>query len=123
MRNMIDRHPLLPHRTLRPSMRKFPSERGRRRSAARLSVVVVVVRVLVFDNGSVALLGAVDGVERGLAGGLEVFEGLLEEGGGVLVRAAAFHVGGDVAPEAGGVRVFEFFFGGEEVLVLVGGWR
>ena len=107
-------------------MRKLASEleRERRRSAARLSVVVVVVvRILIFGNGSVALLGAVDGVESGLAGGLEVFEGLLEEGGGVLVRAAAFHVGGDVAPEAGGVRVFEFFFGGEEVLVLVGGWR
>lgn len=108
-------------------MRKLASEleRERRRSAARLSgvVVVVVVGILIFGNGSVALLGAVDGVESGLAGGLEVFEGLLEEGGGVLVRAAAFHVGGDVAPEAGGVRVFEFFFGGEEVLVLVGGWR
>ena len=71
------------------------------------------VLLLLFD--SVALLGCV--VVSG-GGDVEVFEGLLEEGGGVFVCAATLHVCGDVGPEGGGVGVFDFLLGGEEVLVL-----
>lgn len=56
-----------------------------------------------------------------LAGGFELFEGLLEEGGGVFGCAATFHAGGDVGPEAGGEGVFDFLFGLEEMLMLLGG--
>ena len=49
--------------------------------------------------------------DRGLAGGVELLKGLLEERGGVFAGAATFHAGGDVAPEAGGEGVFDFLLG------------
>lgn len=90
----------------------------------RLLSVLALARILLlllFDSivsltlGS-GTIGCVD--DCGFAGGFELFEGLLEEGGGVFAGAAAFHVGGDVGPEAGREGVFDFFLGEEEVLVL-----
>ena len=59
--------------------------------------------------------------DRGLAGGVELLEGLLEERGGVFAGAATFHAGGNVGPEAGGEGVFDFLLGYKEVLMLLGG--
>ena len=82
--------------------------------------VVIVLRSI----GVVGVIGAVGsgGVHVGLAGRFELFEGLVDEGDGVLVRAAAFHVCCDVGPEGGGVGVFDVFLGGEEVLFLSDRW-
>ena len=109
--------PITPH----PQYEKLPSEWGRLRSANLLRVVALS-RILLFD--SVVLFGssgsgAVDRIDGGFAGGLELLEGFLEEGTGVFVGAATFHVGGDVGPEAGVVGVFDFLLGEKEVLVLL----
>lgn len=84
-----------------------------------LSVVVALNRILLFD--SVIVLGSVgsSSVDGSLAGGLEFFESLLEEGSGVFAGATTFHVGGDVGPEAGGAGIFDFLLGEEQALVLL----
>lgn len=70
------------------------------------------------SSSSIIAIGRIDG---SLASSFELFESFLEEGAGVSAGAATFHVGGDVGPEAGGVGVFDFFLGEEEVLVLLVG--
>ena len=117
-------------------MRKLSLGVGTTLEVYPLSLLVALIsRILLFHNdvvflgsvgvvGSIAVVGVVGsgGVEVSLAGGFELFEGFLDEGDGVLVCAAAFHVCCDVGPEGGGVGVFDFLFGGEEVLFLSERW-
>lgn len=112
----------------------FPLEWGRLwRGENLLSDVGAISDLLLFRDGvvfgSVGLAGRSSGacgsgsVDVGLAGGFEFSEDLLDEGGGVLVRALAFHGCGDVGPEVGVVGVFDVFLCDEEVLfLLVGSW-
>ena len=94
---------------------------------------VAVPSVLLFHHGVV--VGAVGGsiVGCGIVGGgsivgrnddssprsFESSKGLLEKGNGILVRAATFHVHGDIGPEVGFVGIFNILFGVEEMLFLV----
>ena len=113
-----------------PVCENLPLEWGRLWRLCLLSLLVALVsHILLFCDdvvvfGSVGVAGAVGsgGVDVGLAGRFELFECLLDEGDGVFVRAATFHVCCDVGPEGGGVGVFDFFFGGEEVLFLSERW-
>lgn len=110
------------------STRKLPSRAGTTPAVRHtLSLLVAITRILLFHSGiiitslgSVGIISAVGETDQRLAGGFELFEGLLEEGGRVLVGAATLHVGGDVGPEGGGVGVFDLLFCEEEVLVLFG---